>query len=63
MGNIRSTYIKRIAIELVKKYPEQFTEDYEHNKLTLMKLTDIKKRTLRNRIAGYITTYKKRIET
>ncbi|MFO7991485.1 MAG: 30S ribosomal protein S17e, partial [Thermoplasmata archaeon] len=33
MGNIRPTYIKRVAIELVKRFPEEFSDDdYEHNK-------------------------------
>jgi small subunit ribosomal protein S17e len=58
MGNIRPTYIKRIAIELVKKYPEQFTEDYQHNKKMVGKLTDVQTETMRNRIAGYITRFR-----
>ena len=41
MGNIRQTYIKRIAIELVKRYPNEFTTDFEHNKKLVAQLTDV----------------------
>jgi len=62
MGNIRPTYIKRVAIELVKKYPELFTDDYQHNKATVEKITDIQNSKLRNRIAGYVTCFRKYYE-
>lgn len=58
MGNIRPTYIKRVAIELIKKYPEQFTEDFEHNKKKVNELTNVPTISMRNKIAGYITRYK-----
>ena len=60
MGNIRPTYIKRVAIELVDKYPDQFTEDYEHNKQTVGELTDVQTVDMRNKIAGYVTRYRKK---
>lgn len=60
MGNIRPTYIKRVAIELVHKYPEQFTDDFQHNKIKVAELTDIEGINLRNRIAGYLTRYRKK---
>jgi small subunit ribosomal protein S17e len=62
MGNIRQTYIKRVAIDLVKKYNDQFTDDFEHNKKVVAQLTDVKTTTFRNRIAGYVTTYRKNWE-
>ena len=62
MGNIRPTYIKRIAIELVQKYPEQFTSDFQHNKLMVSKLTDVRYITMRNKIAGYVTRYRTHYE-
>ena len=61
MGNIRSTYIKRVAIELVEQYPEEFNGDYENNKKKVMDLTDIETMHMRNKVAGYITTYRKKI--
>lgn len=62
MGNIRGSYIKDIAVDLVKKYPNEFSTDFEHNKQVVEKLTDLKYKDLRNRIAGYITRYRARYE-
>jgi small subunit ribosomal protein S17e len=59
MGNIRPTYIKRVAIELVERYPDHFTEAFDHNKQKVGELTDITAKAVRNRIAGYVTTYRK----
>jgi small subunit ribosomal protein S17e len=62
MGNIRQNYIKRVAIELVSKYNDQFTDDFDHNKKVVAQLTDVKTTVFRNRIAGYVTTYRKNWE-
>jgi len=59
MGRIRPTYIKRVAIELLKKHPEQFTNDFEQNKVKVGELTDVKYIGMRNRIAGYVTRYRR----
>ncbi len=59
MGKIRPTYIKRVAIELVKKYNERFTEDFQHNKKVVAELTDVVSMSMRNKIAGYVTSYRK----
>ncbi|HYS72836.1 MAG TPA: 30S ribosomal protein S17e [Thermoplasmata archaeon] len=61
MGNIRPTYIKRVAIELAKLYPNEFTADFDHNKAKVSELTDVRSVLMRNRIAGYITRYRQRI--
>ena len=58
MGNIRPTYIKRVAIELVERFPEQFTEDFDHNKKKVGELAEIQGKSMRNRIAGYVTRYR-----
>ena len=57
MGRIRPTYIKRVAIDLVNKYPKAFSNDFENNKTMVASLTDVESVTMRNRIAGYITRY------
>ncbi|MCL2148754.1 MAG: 30S ribosomal protein S17e [Methanomassiliicoccaceae archaeon] len=62
MGRIRPTYIKRVAIELVTKYPQAFNGDFENNKEMVNNLTDVYSVKMRNRIAGYITRYKSRPE-
>ena len=63
MGNIRPTYIKRVAIELLKKYPNEFTADFEHNKKKVSELTDVAYHRMRNRIAGYVARYRQLLPT
>jgi small subunit ribosomal protein S17e len=62
MGNIRPTYIKRVAVELVHRYPDLFTSDYQYNKQMVSKLTDVRSVSMRNKIAGYVTRYRKQYE-
>jgi len=62
MGRIRPTYIKRVSIELLNKYPQAFNRDFENNKEMVSNLTDVYSVTMRNRIAGYITRYMSRPE-
>jgi len=58
LGNIRPTYIKNIALDLVKTHPKQFvSDDFQHNKIKVAELSDVSSKLLRNRIAGYITRY------
>ncbi len=58
MGNIRTTFIKNLSEELVKKYPDELTADFEKNKGFLKKV--IESKSLRNKIAGYVVNLKKR---
>ena len=60
MGNVRPTFIKRVAIDLVEKYPQYFNSDFQHNKEQLEKVTTIRDKSMKNYIAGYVTTYRKR---
>jgi small subunit ribosomal protein S17e len=70
MGNIRQTYIKRVAIELIRTHPEAFSGDFTQNKQKVLELTDlgvtvdgkvqVHYKKLANRIAGYATRYMKR---
>ena len=59
MGRVRPTYIKRVAIELVRNYSDRFTEDFDHNKAVVAELTDVDSITMRNRITGYVTRFRK----
>ncbi|MCH2420513.1 MAG: 30S ribosomal protein S17e [Candidatus Poseidoniia archaeon] len=59
MGRVRPTYIKRVAIELVRSYPDRFTDDFDHNKVVVNELTDVDSITMRNRITGYVTCFRK----
>lgn len=55
MGKVRTKIVKRTARELLEKYPDLFTRDFEHNKKVVSKLIETKSKRLRNQIAGYIT--------
>ncbi|MCD6573518.1 MAG: 30S ribosomal protein S17e [Thermoplasmata archaeon] len=54
MGNVKPAYIKKLALELIERFPDKFTDDFEENKVLVEKLTTISTKNMRNRIAGYI---------
>lgn len=58
MGRIKGTIIKRATKELLKKYPSEFTTNYEENKKVVVKY--VKQKKFRNSIAGYITRLKRK---
>ncbi|MEM5843960.1 MAG: 30S ribosomal protein S17e [Candidatus Aenigmatarchaeota archaeon] len=60
MGRIKTSFVKTIALELVEKYPDKFSSDFSKNKEVVKQLVEIKSKKLRNMIAGYITSLKKR---
>lgn len=60
MGRIKTTMIKNLGMKLLKKYPDKFTSDFEHNKLVLKELGIIDSKRIRNKVAGYIVRLKKR---
>ena len=53
MGKVRTEQVKRIARELLDKYPNKFTVDFENNKQLVTDYTNISSTKLRNRVAGY----------
>ncbi len=55
LGKVRPERVKRVARELVKRFPSQFSTDFEGNKKVLASVAAIYSSKLRNRIAGYIT--------
>jgi len=56
MGRIKQTYLKRVAVKLLKEYPDVFTTtDFQDNKKKVGRHTDITSKSIRNKIAGYIT--------
>ncbi|MEE9379499.1 MAG: 30S ribosomal protein S17e [Candidatus Lokiarchaeia archaeon] len=54
MGKVRTILIKIVSKELITKYPNVFTIDFEQNKKLLDKYLEIDSKHLRNRISGYI---------
>jgi len=56
LGNIRQTFIKTIAKDLMDQFPDHFIADnFQHNKHKVQEMTTVDSNLLRNRIAGYIT--------
>lgn len=53
MGKVRTEQVKRLARELLEKYPSKFTADFEKNKQFVNEYTNISSTKLRNRVAGY----------
>lgn len=59
MGKVRTVLIKSISKELINKYPEVFSTDFEKNKELLDKYLEVDSKHLRNRISGYIVNLMK----
>lgn len=55
MGSVRTEQIKRIANELLRRFPEKFSNNFEENKRAVSMLTIGTTIKVRNQIAGYIT--------
>ena len=53
MGKVRTEQVKRIARELLDKYPSKFSTDFENNKQLVYEYTNISSTKLRNKVAGY----------
>ena len=54
--------IKRISNEILERYPENFSTDFDENKTILKNIAVVRSKLLRNRIAGYITSYRRSSE-
>ena len=55
MGRIKTARVKRATRELLRKYPDVFTDDFNQNKELLKTRAEIYSIKLRNVIAGYTT--------
>ena len=58
MGKVRTETVKRTARELIARFPDKFTNEYEANKVAVNELLIAPSKKLRNRIAGYVTRLK-----
>ena len=54
MGNVRPTYIKSLATQLIAEYGDVFSTDFDQNKENVSKYTDVDSKMIRNRVAGYV---------
>ncbi len=53
LGKVRPDHVKRLARELVERFPSKFTTDFEKNKKLVDALTNVSSTKIRNRVAGY----------
>ena len=52
--------IKRISYELIDKYKSKFGEDFADNKKILDEVSIVRSKSLKNKVAGYITKFIKK---
>jgi small subunit ribosomal protein S17e len=57
LGNVRTDQVKRTARELVRRFPDKFSANFEENKHSVGLLLQGATNKIRNQIAGYITRY------
>lgn len=57
MGNVRTEQIKRTAKELIKRFSDKFSNDFENNKRVVNSLVQGGTPKVLNQIAGYITRF------
>ena len=55
MGKVRTETVKRTARDLMTRYPDRFTADFEANKKAITEFFPPDTKRLRNRVAGYAT--------
>lgn len=56
MGKVKTEQIKRVAKELMERFPDKFTCNFDENKHRVDELTKGTTTRVRNQIAGYITS-------
>lgn len=57
---MKQKYIKRTALEIMKRHGDEVTEDFKKNKELLDSVAIIQGSSVKNRIAGYMVRLKKR---
>jgi small subunit ribosomal protein S17e len=57
LGNVRTEQIKRTAKELIKRFPDKFSNNFENNKHLVNTLVQGGTPKVLNQIAGYITRF------
>lgn len=52
---VQPDYVKKVGGILLERYPNAFTDDFDRNKESVTALTNVDSKSVRNKIAGYIT--------
>ena len=55
LGKVRPEHVKKVSRELVERYRDKFSNDFQANKKALDSLIQVYSPKLKNRVAGYIT--------
>jgi small subunit ribosomal protein S17e len=55
LGKVRPDQVKKAARDILTRYHERFTTNFEENKKILTPLVHIYSPRMKNRVAGYIT--------
>ena len=55
MGKVKTEQVKRLAKDLIAKFPDQFSTNFDENKVKVKLLTIGATTRVRNQVAGYIT--------
>ena len=61
MGRVRTKTVKRSARQIVEKYYQQLTMDFDTNKRVVDEVAEIPSKRMRNKIAGFVTHLMQRI--
>lgn len=57
MGNVRTDQVKRTARELIRRFPDKFSRNFEENKHVVGLVLEGATTKIRNQVAGYITRF------
>jgi small subunit ribosomal protein S17e len=56
LGKVKTEQVKRLAKELIERFPERFSNNFDENKQAVSDLIRGSTTRIRNQIAGYITS-------
>lgn len=62
MGRIKTSFVKRVSEQLLSKFKDRFTTNFEENKAVVKELIDYPSKKIINQIAGYITRKMKKYQ-
>ncbi len=62
MGKVRTEQVKRLAKELVRRFPDRFSVDFKANKESVNIVVSGITPKIRNKVAGYIVQLLNQIE-
>jgi small subunit ribosomal protein S17e len=55
LGKVKTEHIKRVGKELMSRFPDKFSRNFDENKSAVDALTQGATTKVRNQVAGYIT--------